>query len=335
MNKLMLLGAGVLVMAATSCSNDETVDVPQGNAIGFKTMIDKNIGRAATELTTVNLSQFKVWGYAGNQQIFNGQSVGFAEGAWTYTPVQYWEANKLYAFTAVASDKGADCTATYTVAAPTSGQEGSGFGTVAFNNETAAGNEDVVWASQKQDAMTTIPGTVPAVNLAFKHALSRVKFTFVNGMGTEAYTLTFANVKIDNAMSEGTMTLPGATWAQTGTSVFSLGFDAPTANIANTKNAATGYQYIIPGMQNLTISFDVTRTVTATGATETYHHVNVSISLGEGVAYANGNSYNFTATLTPDNIDNENKLQQIKFEASVDPWLGDTENSVTLPEKSE
>lgn len=333
MNKLMLLGAGTLVMAATSCSNDETVEVPQGNAIGFKTMIDKNVGRAATELTTANLSQFKVWGYAGEQLIFNGQSVGHAEGSWTYTPVQYWEANKLYAFTAVASDNGATCTATYTVAVPTKDQEGDGFGAVAFNNESAAGNEDVVWASQKQDAMATISGTVPAVNLAFKHALSRVKFTFVNSMGTDAYSLTISNVIIDNAMSEGTMTLPGAKWAQTGTSVFDLGFDAPAANILNTKKEATGYQYIIPGTQNLIISFDVTRTVTATNATEIYHHVNVPISLGEGVAYANGHSYNFTATLTPDNIDPENKLQKIKFEASVDPWLNDTENNVTLHEK--
>lgn len=314
-----------MMVLASSCSNDETVEAPKGNAIGFKTMTDKNAGRAATELTKANLKQFKVWGYAADGLIFNGQVVNANNGVCNYTPVQYWEANKAYAFTAVGSDLEAGTTAEYTVAAATAGQEG--FGSVKFNNEAAEGYEDVAWAAKNVTAMADL-SSVPVVDLAFKHALSRVKFTFVNGMST-AYTLTISNVQIDNAASEGTMTLPAATWAL-GTETFALGFDAPAADIAsNTTGAATGYQYIIPGTQALAISFDVTTKVN--GVETTYKHTNVAIALTGNAAYENGNSYNFTATITPENVDPDNELKPIEFSATVDKWTTpDVENEVTV-----
>lgn len=315
-----------MMVLASSCSNDETVEAPKGNAIGFKTMTDKNAGRAATELTVANLKQFKVWGYAANGLIFDGQVVNANNGSCNYTPVQYWEANKAYAFTAVGSDLANGTTAEYTVAAATEGQEG--FGTVKFNNETAKGNEDVAWAAKNVAAMTDLTD-VPVVDLAFKHALARVKFTFANGMNSDAYKLTISNVQIDNAASTGTMTLPAATWAPS-TETFALAFNAPENAIANSANGATGYQYIIPGgTQALTISFDVT--VEVNGVETTYPHKNVEIALAGNAAYANGNSYNFTATITPQNVDPENEMRPIVFSASVDAWTTpDTDNEVTV-----
>lgn len=326
MNKFLVLGAAAMMVLASSCSNDETVEAPKGNAIGFKTMTDKNSGRAAPELTTANLKQFKVWGYAADGLIFNGQVVNANDGTCNYSPVQYWEANKAYAFTAVGSDLESGTTAEYTVAAATAGQEG--FGSVAFDNATAKGNEDVAWAAKNVAAMTDLTN-VPVVDLAFKHALARVKFTFENGMGSTAYNLTISNVQIDNAASTGTMTLPAATWAL-GTETFALGFEAPAASIANGAKDATGYQYIIPGgTQALTISFDVT--VEVNGVETTYHHNNVAIALAGNAAYENGNSYNFTATITPKNVDPDNEMQPIVFSASVDAWTTpDTENEVTV-----
>lgn len=315
-----------MMVLASSCSNDETVEAPKGNAIGFKTMTDKNAGRAATELTVANLKQFKVWGYAADGLIFNGQVVNANNGTCNYSPVQYWEAKKAYAFTAVGSDLETGTTAEYTVAAATAGQEG--FGSVAFDNATAKGNEDVAWAAKNVAAMTELTN-VPVVDLAFKHALARVKFTFENGMGSTAYNLTISNVQIDNAASTGTMTLPAATWAL-GTETFALGFEDPAASIANGAKDATGYQYIIPGgTQALAISFDVT--VEVNGVKTTYHHNNVAIALADNAAYENGNSYNFTATITPQNVDPDNEMQPIVFSASVDAWTTpDTENNVTV-----
>lgn len=311
------------MFAATSCSNDETVEMPKGNAIGFKTMINKNGSRAAVETTVANLTQFKVWGYAQGGLIFNGQVVNANNGTCTYTPLQYWEANKAYAFTAIGSDQ-ATCTAVYTVADATEGQEG--FGSVEFDNNAAKGAEDLVWAAKNVAAMTTIDANVPVVDLAFKHALSRVKFTFENGMNSEAYKLTVTDVQIDNAFTKGTMTLPAATWV--GETPVALGFDNPAAAIANAASEATPYQYIIPGAQNLTLSFKIT--VDVNGVKTVYNHNNVALTLPDNGEYKNGFSYNFKATINPTNIDPENELQPIVFSASVDAWGEDNDVTVTL-----
>lgn len=324
MNKVILLGVGALMFAVTSCSNDETVEVPMGNAIGFKTMVDKNASRAAVELTVANLTQFKVWGYAADGLIFNGQVVNVAGGTCTYTPLQYWEANKAYAFTAVGSNESL-CTAEYTVAVAVGGKEG--FGTVAFDNNAANGAEDLVWAAKNVDAVASIDANMPVVGLAFKHALSRVKFTFENGMASDAYKLTVSGVQIDNAFAKGTMALPEAAWV--GETPVALAFDAPVAAIGNEASAATGYQYIIPGEQNLTLSFDVE--VDVNGVKTTYSHNAVALVLPENLeAYANGFSYNFKAVLTASNIDPDNELLPIVFSASVEPWGDDNDIDVTV-----
>ena len=324
MNKVILLGVGALMFAATSCSNDETIEVPQGNAIGFKTMIDKNASRATTETTVANLTQFKVWGYAADGLIFNGQVVNANNGTCTYTPLQYWEANKAYAFTAIGSNE-SPCTAGYTVAAATAGQEG--FGTVVFDNAAAKGAEDLVWAAKNVAAVTSINANMPVVDLAFKHALSRVRFTFVNGMASDAYKLTISNVQIDNAFTKGTMTLPDAAWV--GETPVALAFDAPADAIANAATGVTAYQYIIPGKQNLTLSFDVE--VDVNGVKTTYNHNNVALVLPTDLAaYANGMSYNFKATLDATNIDPENELKPIVFSASVEAWGNDNDIDVTV-----
>lgn len=325
MNKVILFGVGVLMFAATSCSNDETVEIPQGNAIGFKTMIDKNASRGAVELTVANLTQFKVWGYAADGLIFDGQLVNVASGACTYTPLQYWEAAKAYAFTAVGSDK-ESCTAEYTVAQAVTDKEG--FGTVAFDNAAANGAEDLVWAAKNVAAVAEITDPMPVVDLAFKHALSRVKFTFVNGM-SEAYKLTITDVQIDNSVKSGTMALPDAAWTL-GADKDVLAFDAPApVDIALNASAVTAYQYIIPGAQALTLSFDVT--VDVNGVETIYKHSGVALVLPETLAaYENGMSYNFKAVLTAQNIDPENELQPIEFSATVDPWGPDNDTDVVV-----
>lgn len=314
MKKVILYGAAALMLTATACSNDETVEVPQGAAIGFKTMIDKNAGRA-TELTVANLTQFKVWGTAAGSLIFDAQVVNANNGVCTYSPVQYWEANKAYAFTAVGSNE-TPCTAT-------TADKGATF---AFDNKTANGNEDLVFATQTRAAYADLSSTIEPVDLAFSHALSRVKFTFVNGMKSEAYTLKITDVQIDNAAATGVLTIADGTWTKSGEAVYV--YENIASAIANTMSGVTGYQYIIPGTQALTVSFNVVSIVN--GVETKYNHQNVAITLPNDAAYANGSSYNFTATITPKNIDPENELKPIVFEASVNAWGADNEGVVTV-----
>lgn len=68
--KALALGLGSVLLAA-SCSNDEIERVNQGPEVTFNTAVSR-----AANITTANLSEFKVWGQAVNytsNMIINGQ----------------------------------------------------------------------------------------------------------------------------------------------------------------------------------------------------------------------------------------------------------------------
>lgn len=332
MNKYMIF-AGVAALATlASCSNNETVDAPKGYAIGFRSMIDKNQTRGAQELKTDNLSAFKVWGYAADDLNFDGVEVAKEEEAtdFTYSPLQYWEAGKEYAFTAVGSSSGKTCSAVYTKPTSKPTDVKDGFGSFEFDNKAAEGNEDVCYAVKTVESKASIGNTEDAVDLEFKHALSRVKFTFENNL-TGAYKLTVKDIKIDNAASKGSFDVAKAEW-KNDTETFALAFDAISAEIENTKDGATDHQYILPsGEQKLTISFTLVSIVN--GNETEYKHENVAISLADNSDYEAGHSYNFKAVIDAKNLDPKNELVPIEFSATVKEWENDTDNNVTVKTK--
>lgn len=329
MNKHLMFASVAVIAALASCSNNDTVEEPKGQAIGFKSMIDKNQSRANTPvLETANLNKFYVWGYANKDLNFSKQPVDkTGENVWTYTPEQYWEVGKSYAFVAVGSSAGADCTADFSV--PAKGRPDDitkTFGSFTFDNQSAKGAEDVCYATENVATVTEINATMQKVNLAFNHALARVKFTFVNEL-TSAYKLSVSNIKIENAASNGTFDIAQAKWT-TKTGTFELGFDDIAAMDMDAKDA-TDYQYILTGAENLTIAFDLT--VEVNGNQTTYNHAGVAISLADNAEYENGHSYNFTARINATNVDPKNELLPIIFAPSVEPWTSpDTENDVDV-----
>lgn len=307
------------MLTATACSNDETVEVPQGAAIGFKTMIDKNAGRAATELTTDNIAAFSVYGWAGNALIFNDEAVAKNGAQWVYSPVQYWE-EKAYEFVAIASDKGANCTATF---APS---QTPGEGTITFASD---GNEDLVYDTYARDNSAAINDAV--VPFEFKHALSRVRFTFVNGVNGNL-NFSISNVRINNAISDGTLAInanPGWEMGETEKAVNCTIQNTVLTNKAGENTVTSDYQYIIPGAQSLTINFDIT--ITTPAGTETKTHRDVAIALPNGSTYAMGSSYNFTATFDESTVDPDKVLKPIEFTVTkVENWGADNEDVVTV-----
>lgn len=338
MKKSILLGAAALMLIATSCSNDETVEMPKGNAIGFKTMVDKNQGRAAVSAND-QFTSFKVWGYKNGALAFNGQDVtGTLNGSWNYTPLQYWVEASKYSFTAVGSgsDLGAS-TAVYTAVPPTDFNQ-AGFGSFTFNNETAAGNEDVVYAyASRETASTLDPASTEVVGLAFKHSLARVKFTFNNGF-SEAYTMQVKDLTINNAISSGTFALPAATWTK-GNETFALAYD-DSEDVDQKKPAVCNYQYIIPTPEEqvLEVSFTVVITNIATGDAHIFTLTDKQLTLpasGDNAAniYLSGHSYNFIATLNQENVDPDDTLKPIIFNVEdIADWIPtpDEEGTVTV-----
>lgn len=335
MKKLFIIGTSVLTILSTACSNDETVDFNKDNAIGFKTVVDKNASRSAEELTTNNFLKFNVCGYKGNALIFNGQEVSRATSTsvWGYSPLQYWAANTEYSFTAVGSNAENGCTAAYTPSQPAQYNQ-NGFGSFTFNDESARGLEDVVYAYANRLTTPTIDKSTQPVALEFNHALSRIKFTFTNGI-SEAYVLRIGNLKINNAPSSGTFTLPEASWTQN-TGEFVLEYTDGADGIEYGQSGSIGYRYIIPGTKTLNINFDVVvynTSVSSTNPSSRFSHTNVTLTLPEGsTAYLPGHSYNFTAILTTENINPNEPIYPIQFSASVNPWEPDKDGSIDVKE---
>ena len=166
MKKLFIMGLAAMGLALTACNSDETVEMAKGKAIGFSSFVDKST--RATDITLANLNSMYVYGWRGDNQIFNAQKVTVDKnGVGTYSPLKYWEANYTYNFEAIA---------------PKAGEKGVQFaaaktgGTITFANDAQT---DLIYAKATE---TTMPANIEAapnkVNFTFKHQLARVKFTF-------------------------------------------------------------------------------------------------------------------------------------------------------------
>lgn len=105
MKKVFFLGIAAATMLA-SCSKNETVDVPQGKAIGFSNTFVDNATRSVVDpsFKKETLDNFAVYGFTQNGQIFDDVIVSSDDGgtSWTYSPTQYWVEGNQYAFAAIA-----------------------------------------------------------------------------------------------------------------------------------------------------------------------------------------------------------------------------------------
>ena len=321
MKKLFVMTLAATAMLA-SCSSDDTMEVPQSkSAITFAAFINKSV--RATDATLDNLGSISVYGWRDADCIFNKQIVTVGtNGKGTYTPVQYWQAGHTYSFEAVAptSVDGASFTAKRT---------GGSF------NYTNNASIDLLYA-KAADVTTASPLTADnpgAVHFTFKHLLSRVMFTFNNTFAaTDAAKITISNVKITNAYANGTITpaADGAAWVVSNNTL-QVAFDEASTDAlkdlaANTGKGATTPMYLIPATSpSYKVTFDVT--LNQNGATTTYHHTATITT-----TMAMGMSYNFVANINASNVDPDNELFPIEFEAKVEDWDPDVTITVDTTE---
>ena len=316
MKKFLFLGFVTTAMLA-SCTNDEMVEMNPQNAIGFEMFVDKST-RAATDVTTDNLTAFEVYGWRGSEQIFNAQAVTADKGACTYTPLQYWVGGYAYTFEAVAPKSG-NTSVTFTPS--------KGVSTIRFESDSET---DLIYAAASKDLTSTTNLTADPgkVALTFNHLLSRVKFSFVNGFPADSdVELTVTDVKITNAGTTAVYTPSTSAWAAaTATDAVTFASTA-VADIAGTVAAETEHKYLIPyEVKDYTLTFTVT--MAQGGVTDTFNH-SVNLSSNSLVLQA-GNSYDFTATLDANNINPDGDLFPIEFTAIVTPWGDYSENVVTV-----
>lgn len=346
MKKTLFLSVAATAMLLSSCSNDEVISSQPQSPIGFDSFVGKTT--RATDAKAENLLRMTVYGYIGDAtpvKNFDGTIVSRTTSTdpWSYSPLQYWTAGKNYFFTAISSpttEGNSHFTYTWAETLPTATAGFNGQGTISFNNTTAAagGNEDLVYAAATATTSSPLTASPGPVEFVFKHALSRVKFTFKNEMASNAYTVKVYNLKINNALSTADLVLgdEAPVWSNAaGTNALQLrdNLYTPTNQLAaNNASVVSGTKFIIPGQQTLNISFDIDLYVvngTQSTLMATYHHTNVALP---ETVFANGHSYNFVAAITPQNIDPDNTMFPIEFSvSSVDDW-DESDVNVTLPE---
>ena len=334
----------ILAVAATlvSCAKEDVVREAAREAIGFDNAFVENSTRSVNDPSWSNgklFPNFAVYGYVENASLFNNVVVSGSalNGDWTYTNTQYWITGAKYNFAAIApAANGAD--GVFTVAK--SGDNYVGTTVLPFTNN---GQNDLLYAQNPQyQAGDT--GTNDKVEFSFRHALSKVKFSFENDYNATAATIKVHTIKIENAFATATATLGenSTAWANhAGTLVLDFG-NASDDEATDAKESvevayADNYTYeslnerfLIPGaVPSVTIQENGAN-VTNVGYKVTFKVdllVNgTTIKSYDHTAYANfipeaGNAYDIKTIITASNIDPDNAQQAIEFTVtSIDGW---------------
>lgn len=303
---LLLLVATAAVW--TSCSKTETVDQPQGGAIGFTNAYIGNPvdSKAVGIIEQASIDEFIVYGgYNDMTHVFDAVSVtGDANtDNWSYSTTRYWVAGQTYKFAAYAP---------------------SGInGTVATDFENGALNFtnyvsdpsnqfDLIYATAGKETAADITSDPGKIQFGFSHLLSMIKFTFKSGFGNDI-TVTIDNLNVSGMISKGDYTGNTGNWAL-GSETVSPGaaFTEMSSNTAvnqsseNTSASSVDFAVLpqtIVGQDagtgtKVTISFDIrvqdnenNYIIGEAGAGET---VTATLPAYEWTA---GNRYNYTVTI--------------------------------------
>lgn len=305
------------VAALAACTSEQTIVAPQNEAIGFDTFVDNST--RAEDITTNNIADFGVYGTVtkgdNSALIFNNTEVTKSNGAFEYSPAQYWIAAAEYDFLAFAPYTNAKWAYT-----PTNAQVAK-TGTFSFDNYAAAADQDVVYAYKTMTTDATLDASnTQAVEFTFKHILSKVAFSFTNTFNDGKTTLNVYNVKINNTAKTGTMAIANgedAAWVGVDNLVVPFGAQAAdaTAALANGAELKLAHHYVIPAQRAYNITFDVDL-YQAGVYLATYNH-----EINSAIDFAKNGNYVLSVKLAPESIDPDNELYPIEFTVDkVEDW---------------
>ena len=338
MKKVIFALAAVVALAA--CSKEQTVVMPEGNAIGFNTFVDKAT-RSVNDPSFTNdenkmFADFAVFGYVEGAVLFDGTRVAkenLAEDqtktGWEYEGTQYWIAGANYNFNAVAPKTGGkwevvkkNGDTVVTDATKT---------TISFTNN---GTTDLLYATTTQQG--AVSGN-EAVKFNFRHVLSKVKFSFENAYNATNATIKVKNIVVTNAHKTANVVLTDNTaWGDLATAEgFTLNFGMATDAEAtadaheNTEVAyACGATYesqnelfLIPSTTyEYEVKFTVELLVSDTKVAEYNHTANVEFAPAAGIAY------DIKTAINASNIDPQHKQEPIEFTVNTLPGWDTTKD---------
>lgn len=294
----------------TGCSKTETIDQPQGMAIGFTNAYIGNPveSKAVGIIEQDSIDEFIVYGgYNDMTHVFDAVSVtGDANtDNWSYTTTRYWVAGKTYKFAAYAPSG-------------ISGMVEPDFatGTLNFTDYVSDPSNQYDLIYNAADSITTpdpLENPLGKVQFEFSHLLSMIKFTFNSGFGNDI-TVTVDSLNVSGMISQGSYNGKTGTWTP-GSETVSTGdaFTEMASKVAvnqssgNTSASSVDFAVIpqeIGDDTTVTVSFNVrvqdnlqNYIIGNEGA-----GVNVSATL-PAYTWTAGNRYNYTVTIKGENVD--------------------------------
>lgn len=322
---ISLLAIAAMAVTTTGCSSDGNDEprVADKEAISFANPFINNSVRQKAATTLDNLDEFRVWGFVNEPTslIFDGNKVVKGSSGWTVDRTEYWYPNNNYYFTGIAPASPTVVEFTPATTAVAAGEQYYGGGTIAFNNKSASGRDDLVYAFQSMRTPAQL-GVMQPVQMTFSHLLSQISFAFKNEV-SKATVLEIQNLRVNGVMAQGAIDMTQANPSWTPAEFEGLygvmdisGIKADgTFGINATKESDP--VFIIPENAGYNMQFNI---VVRNGSQvmATYFH---DLKLPT-VNFARGNSYRFVTTLTGENINPDAALQPITFTVeSVSDWI--------------
>lgn len=316
----------------TGCSKTETIDQPQGMAIGFTNAYIGNPveSKAVGIIEQDSIDEFIVYGgYNDMTHVFDAVSVtGDANtDNWSYTTTRYWVAGKTYKFAAYAPSG-------------ISGKVEPDFatGTLNFTDYVSDPSNQYDLIYNAADSITTPNPIVSApdkVLFEFSHLLSMIKFTFNSGFANDI-KVTVDSLNVSGMVSQGDYTGSTGEWTL-GSKTVSTGaaFTEMASNdiTTDTTSVSSVDFAVIPqeiADTTVTVSFDVWVQDNSGNdiiGTKDGAGVNVSATL-PAYKWEKGNRYNYTVTIKGENVD----LFPIEFGT---PNVTEITNDVNFPGSDE
>ena len=294
----------------TGCSKTETIDQPQGMAIGFTNAYIGNPveSKAVGIIDQEHITEFLVYGgYNDMTHVFNGVSVtGSADtDEWSYTTTRYWVAGKTYKFAAYAP----------------SGISGTvepdfATGTLDFTNYVSDPTNQYDLIYNAADSITTpdpLENPLGKVQFEFSHLLSMIKFTFNSGFANDI-KVTVDSLNVSGMVSQGNYTGNNGIW-EPGSKTVSTE-DAFTEMATKTAVNATGGNTSASSVDFAVIPQEIGAGTTVTVSFNVRVQDNLQNYIignaGAGVTvsatlpaytWEKGNRYNYTVTIKGENVD--------------------------------
>lgn len=292
----------------TGCSKTETIDQPQGMAIGFTNAYIGNPveSKAVGIIEQDSIDEFIVYGgYNDMTHVFDAVSVtGDANtDNWSYTTTRYWVAGKTYKFAAYAPSG-------------ISGKVEPDFatGTLNFTDYVSDPSNQYDLIYNAADSIITpdpIEAPLDKVQFGFSHLLSMIKFTFNSGFANDI-KVTVDSLNVSGMVSQGDYTGSTGEWTlgsetvSTGaafTEMASNDITTDTTSVSSVDFAVIPQEIGGEG-KTVTVSFDVWVQDNSGNdiiGTKDGAGVNVSATL-PAYKWEKGNRYNYTVTIKGENV---------------------------------